>query len=176
MVNKSTISQAPLPAAGVLVWQAPWPAAGALAGTLRIAFFLLICMPLPAGVGDADERKPAPKATVRKAETEVPAGAKHIGPNRYRYVDPKGIAWIYTRTPFGLSKHEETPEEKAEPAAEAPDPRLTIEEDGDKLHFRRKTVFGESKWTKKKSELTDDEKSAWDLLKKQKAAKPASKE
>jgi len=158
------------------VGQAPWPAAGPLAGSLRIAFLLIFCVSLPSHADDADERKPAPKATVRKAETEVPAGAKQIGPNRYRFVDPKGIAWIYVRTPFGLSKHEETPEEKAEPAPEAPDPRLTIEEDGDKLHFRRKTVFGESKWTKKKSELTDDEKSAWDLLQKQKAAEPASKE
>ena len=123
----------------------------------------------------AAQQKPPHKAAVNKPETEVPAGAKQIGQNRYRYT-ANGKNWIYVRTPFGLSKHEETAEDKAEPAADAADPQLTIEEDGDVLHFRRKNLFGESRWTRRKSELTEEEKAAWEQSKKRKVVKPASKE
>ena len=41
--------------------------------------------------------------------TTIPAGAKLVEPNLYRYTDSNGKTWKYRQTPFGFSKWEETP-------------------------------------------------------------------
>jgi hypothetical protein len=114
--------------------------------------------------------KAAPRqAVVRPPETEVPAGAKEIEPNLYRYTDPQGKTWIYKRTLFGLMKHEETAEERAAAGRVAPPPDdgLKVVEDGETLRFSRPTPFGESRWTRKKTDpLDESERAAWERAKK----------
>ncbi len=112
-----------------------------------------------------------PRAVVRQPETKIPAGAKQIEPNLFRYTDPQGKVWIYKESPFGLMKHEETAAERAERAAApvATDDGLKAVEDGETIRFSRETPFGESRWTRKKTDkLEDAERAAWERARKSK--------
>jgi hypothetical protein len=100
---------------------------------------------------------PPPKAASLPA---IPAGAKEVEPNLYRYTDPQGTAWLYRRTPFGISKWEDKP---ATPAAAVDGAVQTKVTDlGDSVRFERQTPFGVGKWVRKKSELTEDERALLD--------------
>jgi len=130
----------------------------------------------PAAAPDASkEPAPAPKAAAKSeaapaAEpaqqgrvTQVytpklpplPEGAVQIEKHAWRATDKDGKVWIYRRTPFGFSKYEA--EEKT---AEEPITDLVAVDKGDSVEFQRKTPFGLSKWTKKKTELDDNEAAA----------------
>jgi len=61
-----------------------------------------------------------------------------------------------TRTPFGRSKS--TSEKKPKPSPPATTPFMQVEEEGDSIVFKRRTPFGVQAWTKKRSELTAEEK------------------
>jgi hypothetical protein len=67
-------------------------------------------------------------------------------------------------TPFGKT----SAEAKASPAREkseaAPNSavRTKVTEDGDNIHFERPTPFGMSRWSRKKDELTTEEKRLWE--------------
>jgi hypothetical protein len=110
----------------------------------------------------------------------VPKNAKESSPGVYRLVDKEGKAWVYRRTPFGYQKSAETePDEakdlervKAEAGAEVNTPfgkttlprsavMVKVTEEGDSVRFERPTPFGVSRWIRKKSELTDDERKLW---------------
>jgi len=86
----------------------------------------------------------------------IPAGAKEIEPGLYRYTDSQGKTWLMRKTPFGVGKWEDKP---AEPVAAPNTVPATITDLGDSYQFVRETPFGPSKWIRKKSELTDEEKS-----------------
>ena len=130
--------------------------------------------------------------------TGVPAGSSEVGPGTYRFVDKDKKVWIYRKTPFGFQKSEETAaasegdrarKPDAAPAASPqPDPNRTatpfgeskapasgmpttkVTEVGDSVRFERASPFGPYRWTKKKTELTDDEKKLWEA---QRTASPA---
>ena len=74
---------------------------------------------------------------------------------------------------------EDTPE-AAKPAAAGADERTKrwkVTEQGDKVTFENASPFGPQRWTKKKSELTDDEKAALSRAQRDpSAAKPAKAE
>lgn len=59
------------------------------------------------------------------------------------------------RTPFGRSKA--TSEKKPKSSAPATTPFMQVEEKGDSITFKRRSPFGVQAWTKKRSELTDEE-------------------
>ncbi len=88
----------------------------------------------------------------------LPQGAKPTGPHTYSYTDDQGKKWTYRETPFGLSKYSA---DAVEPAvvesknANTP----TVTDLGDTVRFERKTPFGSNVWTKKKSDLTPEEKA-----------------
>ncbi|MBL8217900.1 MAG: hypothetical protein JNL62_01655 [Bryobacterales bacterium] len=102
----------------------------------------------------------APKKTATpaaRAIVEIPKDAKEISPGLYRWVDPKGQAWIYNKTPFGLMSGKEPPKE--------PDVVPTdwkVFDEGDSLTFERPWPFsGTKRWTVKKTELTEMETAVW---------------
>lgn len=98
-------------------------------------------------------KKPAPSTQT------VPAGAKEIEPGTYRWVDPKGVAWIYTKTPFGLMKGPEKKNEMPDGAATA---GWRVTDLGENLEFEKPYPFGGTyRWTRKKTELTDLESEFW---------------
>lgn len=149
--------------------------------------------PSTAPAAAAKEKRPKKKATsaaadknkktapVAKAAPEppppphpplqsIPTGATMIEPNLYRYTDSSGKTWNYKKTPFGISRWEETAApaaavtssgeqaETAQPGLSKSDP-IVVTDLGDSYRFERKTPFGGSSWVRKKSELTDEERS-----------------
>ena len=106
--------------------------------------------------------QPPAKAQPAKAQPaatqSIPAGAKLVEPGLYRYTDSSGKTWNYRQTPFGISKWEETSAPAPQPAPAAKDP-VAVKDLGDSYRFEKKTPFGQSTWTRKKSELTDEEKA-----------------
>ncbi len=107
---------------------------------------------------------PPPSAAAQSQTQSIPAGAKLVEPNLYRYTDSNGKTWNYRQTPFGVSKWEETsqpaplPTPKSNQATtEAKTDPVVVTDLGDSYRFERKTPFGKSTWVRKKSELTDEE-------------------
>lgn len=134
-----------------------------------------------------------PKSKKTKAPTQpltIPKTAVDQGDGSFRYVDPKGTAWIYSQTPFGVSRALEsavsgpptgkTPfgQSKSQAAAVAavtaaqtsnhssddPDAKVTAVAKGDTIEFSRPTPFGVTKWQKKKNDLTPDEQKIWERV------------
>lgn len=104
------------------------------------------------------EKKLAPKAKPAATDSapKVPEGAKQIEPYLYSYTDPQGKKWMYRETPFGVVKWEDKP--AAAPVADNTNP-IVITDLGDSVRFQWKSPFGEQKWVRKKSELTENEKA-----------------
>ena len=111
------------------------------------------------------KKSPAPTATT---ELTLPAGATQVEPGTYTYTDAKGKKWIYRQTPFGLARAEDKPAETA-PAPKGPP--ITATEVGDVIKFERPGPFGPYRWEKKKSDLADDERAAWERSKQGAATK-----
>ena len=108
--------------------------------------------------------KTTAKTTARKSSTpvaraivEIPKDAKEISPGLYRWVDPKGKAWIYNKTPFGLMSGPEPPKE---PLVVPTD--WKVFDEGESLTFERPWPFsGTKRWTVKKTDLTETESAVW---------------
>lgn len=112
------------------------------------------------------QKPPEQKAKAEPPLQSIPAGAKEVEPNLYRYTDPNGKTWNYRQTPFGVSKSEETPvpasQAEPQPASQpnqAKGEPVTVTDLGDSYRFEKQTPFGHSSWVHKKSELTDEEKA-----------------
>lgn len=102
--------------------------------------------------------KPVAKKAQAPQKVTVPKDAKEIHPGTFRWVDPKGVAWLYTVTPFGIMKGEEPKDQQPE----AIPTDWTVKENGDNLEFERPWPFGGLKrWTKAKNDLTEVEKAVW---------------
>lgn len=116
--------------------------------------FALVC-----GADKKSTTKPAAATqdTTKPAATVLPKEAILVAPYTYKYTDAQGKKWLYRQTPFGLVKMEDTPP----PAVvEKVDATPTVVTDlGESVKFERNTPFGQQKWTKKKADLTDDEKA-----------------
>ena len=104
-------------------------------------------------------KQPAAKSAPAKS-VALPADAVKIDDATYRWTDPQGKSWIFHRSPFGWAKLDQV--SAAAPAANAKASEITAIDDGDTVRFERKGPFGAYKWTRKKSELTPDEKRALD--------------
>jgi hypothetical protein len=116
----------------------------------------------PAKPAAAQPAKPPakPAAPVRQIQTvEIPKGAVEYEPGSFRFTDAQGKKWIFRKTPFGVARMEDRP------AAAAPDPSADLTkatEVGDSIRFERPGPFGTYRWERKKSELTETEKAAWE--------------
>jgi len=131
------------------------------------------------------KKKSAP-ATQKPAATAVPKTGDASKPmaippdavlgedGDYHYADPQGKKWIYRKTPFGVTRMEDSPERAAAKAAAANGAGIKATEDGDIVRFERLGPFGVWKWEKKKSDLDDSEKAA--LRNAQAGDKTASKQ
>lgn len=77
-------------------------------------------------------------------------------------------------TPFGPVKVTGNAPAEAKPA-EAPRDLTKVTEAGDTLRFERPTPFGAYRWTKKKTELTEQEKALWEAQRNSAAAQTKTK-
>ena len=155
---------------------------------------MVLTMALAAGATFAQSTAaPAPAAKSKKtakaaAPLTIPPTAVDQGNGSFRYVDAKGMAWLYQKTPFGISRSPETtpsgqgvgqtpfgPSKSqggANSAVAAPtvvktgnvdDPnaKATAVAKGDMIEFTKPSPFGVTKWQKKKTDLTSDEQKIW---------------
>jgi hypothetical protein len=104
--------------------------------------------------------KAAPKVTDGSKPMAIPAEAVQGDDTDYHYTDPQGKKWIYRKTPFGVTRLEDTPERDAAKAAAANGAGIKATEVGDIVRFERLGPFGLWKWEKKKSQLDETEKAA----------------
>lgn len=120
----------------------------------------------PAGEAAKKAKPPA------KPPAGVPAKAKFVDEETWRYVDGKGKAWIYKKSPFGMMKSAELSEEEQQKRDGVADPAegITVKQEGDLIRFSRPGPFGVYTWTKKKNELTDVETAAWERAQPSKSA------
>jgi hypothetical protein len=104
----------------------------------------------------------------------IPAEAVLGADGDYHYTDPQGKKWIYRKTPFGVTRIEDTPQLTATRGPDVSGAGIKATEDGDIVRFERQGPFGLWKWEKKKSELDEGEKAA--LANSQANNKTASKQ
>jgi hypothetical protein len=115
-----------------------------------------------AAYGDQQAETSAPATTA--LPQGVPAGAVKIDENTYRFVEKSdsgkpGKVWLFRRNPFGVSKVEEKDAALNGEVLPAPQTPVTATEVGDAYRFERKGPFGNQVWTKKKSDLTPEERT-----------------
>ena len=123
--------------------------------TLRILFVLVF-----AWAGLSGQDKPADKNDSKKpAAAEQPASKD-------------GKKYVERRTPFGVARVEDKGDEKAE----EPPANMRAFEEGDNIRFERPTPFGVAHWVRKKSELNEMERAAWERERRKPAEKQPAKE
>ena len=151
--------------------------------TIRIALLPVCAISMfaqtattPPPAGTAASKKSSSKTTSKRKKAAAPAQASTqmtvpkgavLDPKdgNYHLTDKNGRKWVYMMTPMGPSRWEDkgpapTPvEPKHETTNQlSRDPNLKAIDKGDSVMFVRATPFGPQSWTKKKSELTDDER------------------
>ena len=143
---------------------------------MRTILFPIIPVLLAAALTlTADDSKKA------KGPLKVPADAVKVDSLTHRHTDADGKTWIYRRTPFGLVRYEaedsETGAKPAKPKASSSSPLLQAFDEGDSVRFEKQTPFGKHRWTRKKTELNDEERAAYEkALEKKKKTGATSRE
>ena len=123
----------------------------------------------------------APKAAPRPAG--VPANATEVDPDTWRLTGKDGKTWMIRRTPFGIMRNLE---QKDSPTAKRSEPMpasdrdrapngvklagagpdvlelINVVEKGQDLVFTKPGPFGVYTWTRKKTQLNEDETIVWD--------------
>ena len=130
---------------------------------MRLFFvFPLAVMTLAAAGEPAFKPAPLPAVSASAAARppEIPAAAVETGPQTYRYTGPDGRIWIYRNSPFGIMRFEEKP--AAQPASAPNIAGMRATEDGDTVRFEEASPFGTHRWQRKKTELNETERAAWE--------------
>ena len=125
--------------------------------------YLMILMLLVGIAYAADETEAAP------GKVELPADAVKVDNLTWRHTDAEGKAWTYRQTPFGLVRFEAQEDDEAEAQAGPSDTLIKAFDAGDEVRFERMSPFGLQRWTRKKTELTDAEREAWEQAQKAEA-------
>lgn len=98
--------------------------------------------------------KPVKSAAAVPA-VEVPKDATQVDASNWHAVDAQGKAWIYHKTPFGVSKYAEGDVPKPVVATKNP---VRATDLGDHYHFEQSMPFGKREWDRKKDALTDSDR------------------
>lgn len=123
--------------------------------TVVILFAAAVCA---RAADDAKPAKPAPPQALT-----IPKDAVKNENGTYSYTDKQGKKWLYRDTPFGVIR---TPGPEsgadAQPNPKPATPATKVIDKGDTVQFERSSPFGVTKWEKKKSDLTDEERKMVD--------------
>ena len=133
-----------------------------------ILLVLTAAMPAPAAQNKPDANaKAAPAAEQKKTaanrgkqNASTTSGKKSTTTAPKSVTEADGKTYEIRETPFGPMKFPVKTENSAREASA--DAFLKIVEEGDSLRFRRQSPFGVTEWVRKKSELNDTEKQAWE--------------
>jgi hypothetical protein len=96
-------------------------------------------------------------AAASQSGVKLPADAQRIDDSSYRYRDAQGKTWIYSQTPFGFSRAEEGTKPQQPVQASDTNP-VKVRDLGDSYEFVKTSPFGQSRWTRKKTDLNQDER------------------
>jgi hypothetical protein len=120
----------------------------------------------------APPAKPKKSAKKKITKTDAPPAAKTAQPltipkdavlnanGSYSWTDKSGQKWLYNKTPFGVSKIQDTTGSAPSGFAAVPQSQIVKTTDnGDTVKFTKQSPFGATTWEKKKSEMTDEERS-----------------
>ncbi len=142
----------------------------------KAILFLTLCAAI-AAAQTSPEKKTQPKASAKTAQKGMPAAnSKPVPPvvqllvipkeavaqtdGTFKYTDKGGKRWVFSNTFFGVSRMEDM----SDPAAPSPVKQAAafdnFRDDGEVIHFERKTPFGPLQWERKKAELTEEERTA----------------
>lgn len=135
-----------------------------------LAFGAICALPAQQKAPQQKQKAAAPAAKSAKpapGPLELPKDAVPVAPETWTYKDPQGKPWLYRRTPFGLVRMEQKPNEPAAaPGASGVDSSdTTAVEDGDTVRFERPGPFGKYRWQRKKTELDEWEQAVWNRVK-----------
>ena len=165
---------------------------------LRISLAIGLLLPVAAHCQESSQSKDASKSATKKSDAKnAPKRAGVIVPNTppdgaekvdkmpgdvvevrtdiFRRVDENGKAWIYRRMPFGIFKSAET-ENMRQILADPPDKQNVRELPDGTLEFTKLTPFGVGRYTRRKEELTDEEKGFWEQAQRGKSAASQKKQ
>jgi hypothetical protein len=92
----------------------------------------------------------------------IPKDAVANPDGTYAYTDKEGKKWLYAKTPFGVTRGEDHRGSAVAPAGPSRKAVVTATDNGDTVKFVRQTPFGPMKWEKKKADLTDEERQAFE--------------
>jgi hypothetical protein len=121
-----------------------------------------------AGLALAQDQPPADKKTTAAKKKTAPPTVKPLvipsdavlNPNgTYSYKDKAGKNWIYSKTPFGISRIEDMGGAPSGFVTTPKEQLIKTTDAGDTVKFERQTPFGVTKWEKKKSEMNDEERA-----------------
>ena len=137
---------------------------------MKIVSFSLMLIGMSAVLLSAQTRSPesSPAHPAKTLAAAIPEGATQVEPYIYRYTDTQGKRWMYRQTPFGVTKWEE--KDTPKPAADSLEP-IVVTDLGDSVRFSHKYPFGEQVWTRKKAELTDEDRA---IIERSKPTRPTS--
>ena len=144
----------------------------------------LVLLFLPVVLLSATEKAPPAKKTAAKpaasavrtappAAVTIPSGAVEIEPFLFRHTAADGKVWLYRKTPFGITKMEESARDEAQRTAQKAATAPKITDNGDTIRFERNTPMGKHSWERKRAELTVEEKQ-W-LEQKAQSSSPTEK-
>lgn len=125
----------------------------------------------------AKKKKKTAKKTTEEAQgpqfLTVPADAKKNPDGTYTYTDKTGRKWNYWKSPFGVMRSEvNTPTPTAEGKIPATLQYTSTTDKGDTVRFERQTPFGPVGYDRKKSEMSREERSLFELQHPESKAKP----
>jgi hypothetical protein len=151
---------------------------------LNIALIVVFALPAlaqkqPAQIPNTTPQTTASKTTKKSKKTKTATSSQPAGQitipkgavldpkdGNYHYTDKNGRKWVYMMTPMGPSRWEDkgpsaqiTPAHPPSSNRFSADPNLKAVDQGDTVKFVRTTPFGPQTWTKKKADLTDDERA-----------------
>jgi hypothetical protein len=106
-----------------------------------------------------------PATTVPATDKELPKGAVQNPNGTWSWTDPQGKKWIFTKTPFGLSRTSAPDPAAAKPVEATAVVNLKVTDKGDTVRFERRTLMGPVVWEKKKADLNDQERRAYEAQK-----------
>ncbi len=145
---------------------------------ILLIFFALAGDGLAQRASDRVDQKPVPAAKKKKErERALPAGAVQVAPDTWEAKRPDGSTVRYRRTPFGFME-EHGPIEGVGGARATASPLGTVPvsgtgikatEKGDLVQFEKTGPSGALRWTRKKTELNEPERQAWEQAKAERA-------
>jgi len=137
---------------------------------------LLSFTPPGAAAAAQDQQAPAPpKPAAKKKDAKtttkpappvaqpltIPADATPNPDGTYAYTDKAGKQWIYSKTPFGVSKIQNMGSAPSGFNTTPKEELIKSVDQGDTEKFSKQTPFGATTWEKKKSDLTDEERAIY---------------